>query len=151
MFDTLFICKANVQRSQAAQWLYNHYSKYSKSISCAWVEARKIKYKWKPEKNITEILLNRWVDIREQNINYITDFQWDDFNNIKRVIFLYNPTNENIIDNECLVEGVSVYNYFNKNNNIEIVIHEIKDPYKLWLDETIKIYKELEKFIKNLI
>lgn len=151
MIDTLFICKANVQRSQVAEWLYNHYSKNSKSISCAWVEARKEKYNWKPEKLITSILLERGVDISKQNINYITDFKQEELEKIKKVIFLFNPINENTIDSECLIKWIWVYKYLKNKENIEIIIHEIKDPYNLWLDETIKIYKELENFIKNLI
>lgn len=151
MIDTLFVCKANVQRSQVAEWLYNYYSKLSKSISCAWVEARKQKYIWKPEPIITQILLEDWIDIREQNINYITDFDENIINNIKKVIFLFNPINEIQIDEECLINKKSVYQYFNEKKNIDIIINEIQDPYKLSLSKTIQIYHKLDAFIKSII
>lgn len=150
MIDTLFVCKANVQRSQVAEWLYNSYSKVSKSISCAWVEARKEKYNWKPEKIITSILLEDWIDLSKQNINYITDFNLNELNKLKRVIFLFNPINEKIIDKECLINWESVYEYFRNKLYIEIIIHEIQDPYKLSFDKTVQIYKQLNDFIKKL-
>lgn len=150
MIDTLFVCKANVQRSQVAEWLYNSYSKVSKSISCAWVEARKEKYNWKPEKIITSILLEDWIDLSKQNINYITDFNLNELNKLKRVIFLFNPINEKIIDKECLINWESVYEYFRNKLYIEIIIHEIQDPYKLSFDKTVQIYKQLNYFIKKL-
>lgn len=150
MIDILFICKANVQRSQVAEWLYNSYSKVSKAISCAWVEARKEKYNWKPEKNITSILLEDWIDLSKQNINYITDFNLNELNMLKRVIFLFNPINEKIIDKECLINWESVYEYFRDKQYIEIIIHEIQDPYKLSFDKTLEIYKKIDNFIKKL-
>ncbi|MDD2870961.1 MAG: hypothetical protein PHS49_03140 [Candidatus Gracilibacteria bacterium] len=150
MIDTLFVCKANVQRSQVAEGLYNSYSKVSKSISCAGVEARKEKYNGKPEKIITSILLEDGIDLSKQNINYITDFNLNELNKLKRVIFLFNPINEKIIDKECLINGESVYEYFRNKLYIEIIIHEIQDPYKLSFDKTVQIYKQLNDFIKKL-
>lgn len=151
MIDTLFICKANVQRSQIAEWLYNHYSKTSKSISCAWVEARKNKYAWKSEKKISNILLKDWIDIREQTINYMSDFSRNKLNKIKRVIFLFQPENEKIIDTECLINWISVYDYFLQKTNIEIIIHKIKDPYNATTQEMVNIYKNIDFLLKNEI
>ena len=151
MTDTIFICKANVQRSQVAQWLYNHFSKKSKAISCAWAEARKEKYNFKPEKVITEILKNDWIDISNQEINYISDFNINDLKKLKNIIFLFDPIHETNTEKECLVNWLSPYEFFKNNNIWEIIINEIKDPYKLSIEETKRIYNEINDFVKSLV
>ena len=52
----IFVCKANVWRSQVAEWIAKYF--WLDAISCAWVEARKEKYFSKPDKEITDILKN---------------------------------------------------------------------------------------------
>lgn len=147
----MFVCIANVWRSQVAEWIYNFYSKNIKAISCAWAEAKKEKYNSKPDSEIVEILLQNWINISEQKINYITDFNKEELNNIKKVIFLYNPDNKSNINKDCLIHWMSVYEYFLNKKNVEIIINEINDPYWLWINDKINIYNEINIFVKSLL
>lgn len=151
MKKILFICKANVWRSQIAEAVYNNYTKSNKAISIAWCEDRKEKYNWKPSIKITDFIIKKWIDMLNQNINFITDFHIKDIENIEKVIFLYNPIKENIIDRNCMINWISPYKYFLKNFPDKITILDIKDPYNLWLNEIEDIYLDIDNLVKKII
>ncbi|MDD3145449.1 MAG: hypothetical protein PHV23_05050 [Candidatus Gracilibacteria bacterium] len=151
MKKILFICKANVGRSQIAEAVYNNYTKSNKAISIAGCEDRKEKYNGKPSIKITDFIIKKGIDMLNQNINFITDFHIKDIENIEKVIFLYNPIKENIIDRNCMINGISPYKYFLKNFPDKITILDIKDPYNLGLNEIEDIYLDIDNLVKKII
>lgn len=121
----LFVCWANVGRSQVAEWFARKF--WKKIISCASVEARKEMYSFKPEKVITEILFKKYnIDISKQEVFYPSDI----INNIEKVdniYFLFDPKKAKKSDEETLINWKTLWEYLDsvwKNYNI----YEIEDP-----------------------
>ena len=127
--DTLFICKANVWRSQIAEWFYNNYSQNTKSISLAWVEAKKEKYNWKPSTEIIDLMQNKGIDVSNQTINYIKDFIDKVLLGVDKIIFLYKPDVNDKIDDECKIDWISPYEYIKLKFNWDLFIYNIEDPF----------------------
>lgn len=67
----LFICQANVGRSQMAEGLYNHLSKSTGAISAA-VEDFREKYDFRPTAEIVESMSERGIDISKQRMKLVT-------------------------------------------------------------------------------
>jgi len=68
--DYLFICYANVGRSQIAEGIYNHYIP-EKSIS-AGIADFKEKYHSKPHPGVIRVMNERGIDISHQQIKILT-------------------------------------------------------------------------------
>jgi protein-tyrosine-phosphatase len=145
----LFICKANVWRSQIAEWIYNKIH-WGWSISLAWNEARKRKYKSKPLKDIVHFLkLRKSLDISNQRISYLKDIPDNILSKIRIVYFLYDPNNESSCDNPCKKDWLSPYVYFKK-VRVPIFIYPIDDPFDIWKGWYNFIYQEIYNLISNL-
>jgi len=149
--DTLFICKANVGRSQIAEWFYNQYSKDWKTISCAWVEARKEKYNWKPTNQIIELMNSKWICIEKQYIHYIKDFSDKTLLKINRIIFLYDPINIKNIDDDCKKKWKTPYDYLIEKNQWKVSIYNIKDPFWQNNQSVLNIMNDIEKIVLDLL
>ncbi len=148
--DTLFICKANVWRSQIAEWFYNTYSQNTKSISLAWVEARKEKYNWKPSTKIISLMQKKGINVSNKTINYINDFIDEVLFKVDKIVFLYKPNSNDEIDDECKIGLISPYDYLKLNFNWEILIFDIKDPFWKSNKSIEKIINQIEKIVKEL-
>ncbi len=147
---TLFICKANVWRSQMAEGLYNNIYWAWKALSLAGCEARKDAYIWKPAGSIQDFMMNyAQIDISNQKIQYLSDISENDINEIEEIIFLYDPIQESWCDLECLRDNLSPYNYF-KNKNISIRIFPIPDPFEQWEMLYESIYTSIKFIINSL-
>ncbi len=145
----LFICKANVWRSQIAEWIYNKVHS-GWSISLAWNQARKRKYRSKPLKDITDFLkLQKSLDITAHKIHYLKDIPDDILNKVKIVYFLYDPTHEGNCDNSCKKNWYSPYLYF-KELWLPISIYPIPDPFDTWEEWYELIYKNIFDLVSNL-
>ena len=133
METILFVCKANVGRSQIAEWLYNsNANKKSTALSIAWCEARKEKYFEKPAETIVSFMKNKqWIDISSQKINYISDFSKEVFDKVNRVIYLYNPEKSLSCDLDCRIDNMSPFQYL-KEKWFQIQISPVEDPYETW-------------------
>lgn len=151
METLLFVCKANVGRSQIAEWLYNsNMSSKLTAISIAWSEARKIKYFEKPaEAIITFMKNNQWIDISHQRINYITDFSKEVLNKINRVIYLYDPEINLSCDLDCNIHDVSPFEYL-KRKGYPIQISPVEDPYETWEKWYQWIVNRIQEIISKL-
>ncbi len=146
----LFICKANVGRSQIAEWLFNDIHGFWGSLSIAWSEARKDKYLWIPDKTIINFLQEvYWVDICMQKIKYLSDLKSSHLVQITLVIFLYNPLIETFCDDLCKINGLTPYEYFKK-KNMPIFIYPVTDPFEIWISWYQKISEEIKIIIGNL-
>ena len=145
----LFICKANVWRSQIAEWIYNQLH-WSWAFSLAWSQARKRKYKSKPLKDIVEFLkVKKSLDITGQKIKYLNDLPEDIINSIWIIYFLYDPSQEKDCENPCKINWNSPYQFFKK-LGIPIVIHTIPDPFDTWKEWYESIYATIFDLVSKI-
>lgn len=67
----LFVCQANVGRSQMAESFYNFHTQ-SNDATSAGVEDFREKYHHKPTREIIETMLEKGIDISHQRIDFLT-------------------------------------------------------------------------------
>lgn len=146
---TLFICRANVWRSQIAEWLYRkHYD--DNVISIAGAEAKKEKYHGRPLPAIVDFLDKNWgIDISSQSISYLSDIPLYILRSIRSIYFLYDPRIETDCDIACKLEGMSPYDYFEK-QGMDIIITPIEDPFDGWVARYDHIAREIHTLITSL-
>ena len=143
----LFVCWANVWRSQVAEWFAKKI--WKDVISCASVEARKDMYFNKPEKVITSIVLDKYnIDISNQEVFYPNDIlkYLDKVNNI---YFLFDPKKSREPDVETLINWEPLWDYLNsiwKKYNI----YEIEDPDEKDEGTIEKIVVDIDKYVNKL-
>ncbi len=145
----LFICRANVWRSQIAEWLYRKYSD-DRVMSIAGAEAKKEKYHGRPLPAIIDFLHKNWdTDISSQNISYLSDIPLHILRSIRSIYFLYDPRIETDCDIACQLEGMSPYDYFQK-QGIDIIITPIEDPFDGWVSRYDHIVRAIDTLITSL-
>lgn len=149
---TLYICKANVWRSQIAEWIHNKFANgTNKPLSLAWSEARKVKYNWSPSSDIVKYMSEtRWIEIVNQRISYIMDLPTATIDAIQKTIFLYDPEKDSHCDDACKINEESPYEYLRK-RWFNILISPVADPFEtgeVWFDT---IYDDIYKIVINNI
>lgn len=146
----IFICKANVWRSQIAEWIYNNLYGSGESISIAWSEARKEKYLWAPDTSVSKILKEyKWVDISTQKIKYLKDITVQHLSSCNLIVFLFDPEDITTCDDWCKLNWSTPYQYLKK-WDIPILICPITDPFEVEQDAYKKIIDDIEKLIRVL-
>jgi len=121
----LFVCWANVWRSQVAEWFAKKL--WKNVLSCAWVEARKEKYFNKPEKVVTSILLEDYnIDISNQEVFYPKDIK-NNINDINNIYFLFDPKKSQEPDKDNLINWLTFWDYLDSIWR-NYIIYEIEDP-----------------------
>ncbi len=140
----LFICWANVWRSQVAEWFAKNL--WKDVISCASVEARKEKYSYKPEKIVTQIMKNKYnIDISNQDVYYPDDIiKYID--NVENIYFLFNPKDVKKVDSEVLINWKTLWEYFDSIWK-KYFIYNIEDPDNKDLLKIKKIVDEINYLI----
>ncbi len=140
----LFICWANVWRSQVAEWFAK--SLWKDVISCASVEARKEKYNYKPEKIVTQIMKNKYnIDISNQDVYYPDDIiKYID--NVENIYFLFNPKDVKKVDSEVSINWKTLWEYFDSIWK-KYFIYNIEDPENKDLLKIKKIVDEINYLI----
>ena len=78
----LFVCSANVGRSQMAQGFYNILTNSSDASSAAGIEKLREKYDNKPHHLVIELMKGEGVDISSQKITYLEEIDLDMFDQI---------------------------------------------------------------------
>jgi len=142
----LFVCWANVWRSQVAEWIARYF--WINAISCASVEARKEKYNWKPEKEITKLLCKKYdIDISNQEILYSNDIK-KDLLEIDEIIFLFDPKEVDKIDEEVLIDNMPLWTFLDMIGK-KYKIFKVKDPDWEFVESIDKIIDKIYFFIKN--
>ncbi len=145
----LFICRANVWRSQIAEWLYRKYY-HDRVMSIAGAEAKKEKYHGRPLPAIIDFLDKNWsIDISSQSISYLSDIPLHTLRSIRSVCFLYDPRIEADCDISCTLDGISPYDYFQK-QGVDIIITPIEDPFDGWVSRYDHISREIDILITSL-
>ncbi len=145
----LFICRANVWRSQIAEWLYRKYYD-DRVMSIAWAEAKKEKYHDRPLPVIVDLLQKiSAIDIASQRISYLSDIPTHMLWSIQSVYFLYDPRIEADCDISCTLDDMSPYDYFQKQGT-DIIITPIEDPFDGWVARYDHISQEIHTLITSL-
>jgi len=145
----LFVCWANVQRSQMAQAFAK--KMWIDAISCASIEDKREKYLNKPEKTVTKLMKENFdLDISNQEVSYPNEIL-DKLDQIENIYFLYDPKEARIPDEKLLVDWKSFWKY------LDFVwkkyeIHKIKDPDEdvNTADSMLEIVYDIEKLINKL-
>ncbi len=141
---TLFICSANVWRSQIAQWYYNHFTNSNNAVSAALIEDRRKKYDYKPADSIVDIMREDWVDISFQRVKLLTKEICD---NSDRIILLLTPNSEQ--NSEFTINWENPTQFLMKNYADKIQIRNVQDPF--WAtNDTLKIMRDEIKWIVEL-
>ncbi len=140
----LFVCWANVWRSQVAEWFAKNL--WKDVISCASVEARKEKYNYKPEKTVTEIMDNEYnIDISNQVVYYPSDIKRY-LNELDNIYFLFNLENVKKIDTDVLIYWKTLWKYLDQIGK-KYFIFDIEDPDNKDLSKIKEIVKEINYLI----
>lgn len=71
MYDILFICAANVGRSQMAEGFYNHYTQSQQSMSGAGVQDVRAKYNFRPHPGIVQVMREQGIDITIHTVKLV--------------------------------------------------------------------------------
>ena len=143
----LFVCRANVWRSQVAEWFAKEL--WKDVISCASVEARKDMYWSKPEKGITKIVLNKYhINISNQEVFYPNDIL-KFFDKIENIYFLFDPKKSKISDEETLIEWKTLWDYLDSIWK-EYSIYEIDDPDEKDEGTIEKIVVDIDVLVKDI-
>jgi arsenate reductase (thioredoxin) len=113
-YEVLFICAANVGRSQMAEGFYNFYLESKNAISAAGIQRVSEKYNGRPHPDITEVMAEEGIDISNQSIDFVTEEMVD---LSEKVIALVGEEKKG-----KLLEFLQ--------NNPKVQYHDFKDPYK---------------------
>jgi len=73
IYSILFVCAANVGRSQIAEGFYNHYAKDKKAISAAGIQDVREKYNYKPDPHIIRVMSEKGIDISKNFIKIVNE------------------------------------------------------------------------------
>ncbi len=72
MYKILFICSANIGRSQMAEAFYNYFTKSNTAKSAAGYEDKRKKYCYRPHPKIISIMKEKGLDISKQRVKLLT-------------------------------------------------------------------------------
>lgn len=144
----LFICKANVWRSQLAEYLYNE--KFSWAMSCAGKEWKKEKYKGIADSPFSSYIKKNYaIDISKQQIHYIRDISHAKIRLTETIVFLYNPKEEPGCDKECMIDGINPYEYL-QNLRKKIIISPVQDPFETNEEGYENIYRSIRNLVESI-
>ena len=65
-------------------------------------------------------------------------------------MFLYNPTDDYSVDEECMKNNDTVYSYLIKKHNSILDIYNIEDPFWKSEKKIENIINQIEKIVKGL-
>lgn len=131
MKNILFVCQANVGRSQMAEGFYNFLTKSKDAIS-AGVEDFTKKYHYKPTPEIIEAMSEKGIDISNQRMKFLTP---DMCNNVEQIIVL------------CDKQLCPTFLL----NNKKVIFKEVTDPFGQKTQLIRQIRDEIEIIVKELL
>lgn len=131
MKQVLFICHANVGRSQIAEGFYNDFTGGSIAISAGLDPTSPEKYVHPTEK-IIQVMKEENIDVSNNTVKLLTE---DMINNSQEVYVL------------CEKELCPQY----IQENEKVVYYFIQDPYEIDIDGTRTIRDEIKDFIQTII
>lgn len=144
--DTLFICSANVWRSQIAEWYYNHFTDQKCWFSAALIENRLEKYNNKPEYRVVNTMKEDWIDISSQRIKLLTKEFCD---RADKIILLLEPNlcqKSDFVINWQFPTKFLLDNYKDK-----IHIKKVQDPFWETNDKLRVIRNEIKLIVLDVV
>jgi protein-tyrosine-phosphatase len=127
----LFICQANVGRSQMAEGFYNHKTQSSDATS-AGTDDVGAKYNFSPAPNIINIMLEKGIDVSSQKIKHLSKQLVE---NVDTVVILCDKS----LCPQWLLDSSKV------------IVSTVEDPFEQDLDTMRKIRDEIEEIVTGLI
>ncbi|NUJ97213.1 hypothetical protein HGA92_00305 [Candidatus Gracilibacteria bacterium] len=160
---TLFICSANVGRSQMAEGYYNHFTNSRDGTSVALIEDRinllpeidnesmiinkRIReYGGKPSSMIQDIMREDGIDISFQEIKLLTKEICDEADRIILLLWLNLEQ-----DSEFRVKGENPTKFLLKNYSDKIQIKVVDDPAGEGIEKSRIIRDEIKLIVKSLL
>lgn len=147
-FDYLFICAANVGRSQMAEGLYNHYTGGQNSQSAAGIYDVGEKYKYRPHEGIIQVMRETGIDIYHHKIKFVSS---ELVQKCRKIVVLSGR------EEKCPFELLENIGYYHKDN---IEFREVEDPhprdarspdYSQLLREFRKTRDTVDEMVKQLL
>ena len=132
MKKILFICEANVGRSQIAEAFYNYYSKGKNAQSAGVIDVGK-KYNFIPHSDVINVMKEKEINISHQKIKMVNPSILED---TEEIVVLCKP---------------GILPEFIKESTIKLSCYEISDPYKRTFDELRKVRDEIEQIVLKII
>ena len=145
MTKILFICAANVWRSQMAEWYYNAFTNSKLGSSAAIVEDKREKYNYKPSQLIQDVMLENGIDISEQRIKLLTP---DLYKEADKIVLLLDVDN---MKSEFKIHNQSPIDFLCENYNDKLIIYPISDPYDADKDFNIFTRNLIREFVLSLV
>lgn len=143
---TLFICSANVWRSQIAEWYYNNFTNSNNWLSAALIEDRWEKYWYKPADSVIDIMNEDWIDISSQRVKLLTKEICDEAD---RIILLLIPNSEQ--DSEFRINWESPTKFLLENYGDKIQVRKVQDPFWETNDKLKIIRDEIKLIVQSLL
>ena len=128
---TLFVCQANVGRSQMAEAFYNFHTK-SRNATSAGVEDFRKKYHHQPTREIIDAMMEKGIDISNQRIDFLTPKMVDD---AEQVVVL-------CAQNLCPPFLI---------NSSKAVFREVQDPYQQDANTIRRVRDQIEGVVLELV
>jgi arsenate reductase (thioredoxin) len=131
MKKILFVCQANVGRSQMAEGFYNFLTQSKNAISAGAEDFAK-KYNYRPTPEIIEAIAEKGIDISGQRIKFLTPDVCDD---VERIVVL------------CDKQFCPTFLL----NNPKVIFREVTDPFGQKTELICQIRDEIEIIVKALL
>lgn len=131
MKKILFICQANVGRSQMAEAFYNNKTGGNFSTSAGVIDVRK-KYKYHPTEMIQTLMNEVGIDVSKARIKVVTNTI---LKNVSKIIIL--------CDRKLCPDFIV--------NDPRSVFREVNDPHDLNIDSAREIRNQIENIVIKLI
>lgn len=134
MYKILFICSANIGRSQMAEAFYNDFTKDNFAKSAAGYEDKRKKYHYKPHSGIISVMKEKGLDISKQRVKLLTKKLVDEAEMI--IVF-------------CNLSKCP--EYLQKSLKVQEI--KVEDPYRVQenTEAFVAARDEIEKIVKKLI
>lgn len=124
----LFICQANIGRSQMAEAYYNSFTK-TKDASSAGILNLVKKYNGKPAQEIIQVMKEDGIDISQQKVKQVTESM---VKNADRIIILCNKS--------------FCPQFILQNPKVQYI--EIEDPYRQGIEQIRKVRETIKKSLR---
>lgn len=141
----LFLCAANVWRSQMAEWYYNALTKTEHATSAALLEDRRNKYNHKPTQEIQNTMMQDRVDISSHSIQLLNRELCEQADII--VIFLELDD----VSSEFRIESIDAVKFLKQFYSEKLIYYPIADPYEANEEYMLFIRNRIKAFIKTLL
>lgn len=112
MYKILFVCSANVGRSQMAESFYNSFTKSASAKSAAGYEDKREKYSYRAHPKIISVMKEAGLDISKQRVKLLTKELVDEAEKI--IVF-------------CNLSKCPEY----LQKSLKVLEISVKDPYKI--------------------